>query len=403
MHRSGIRRRGPARLPTVPTVNGESSETRSFDDVVRDWWRSAGGGEGILDVPLPPATSPPTAVVEPAAGPFPAFDRGWSSSAAVGHAPPAGPGRRGVRAEEFGALADLVADPDATDVFVNGPEQVLVDRGRGPERRHAVVIDEVGLRALAVRLAAAGGRHVDEANPCVDVRLHDGIRVHVVLPPISPAGTLISIRLPRVAPLSLDDLVGGGMLDAVERDRLLDLVARRRNLLVTGAGGTGKTTLLAALLSAAPEHERIIAVEDVAELRVVHPQFVALETRQANIEGAGGVGLERLVREALRMRPDRLVLGECRGAEVRELLSALNTGHDGGAGTLHANSLHDVPARLEALGALAGMTPEALARQAVSGIDAVVHLERRGGDRRIAAIGGLVLDGRGHLVARELP
>jgi pilus assembly protein CpaF len=179
----------------------------------------------------------------------------------------------------------------------------------------------------------------------------------------------------------------------VTDERLLALVRDRTNILITGAGGSGKTTLLAALLSLAAPTERIVAIEDVAELRVDHPHFVSLEARQANLEGAGEVSLSRLLREALRMRPDRLVLGECRGAEVRELLSALNTGHDGGAGTLHANSLADVPARLEALGALAGMSEVAIARQAVSAIGAIVHLNRA--TRSVEAIGSLaVVDGR---------
>lgn len=158
-----------------------------------------------------------------------------------------------------------------------------------------------------------------------------------------------------------------------------------------------KTTLLSALLGSAPDGERIVAIEDVAELRPGHPHFVCLEARQANLEGAGGLGLARLLRESLRMRPDRLVLGECRGEEIRELLSALNTGHDGGAGTLHANSLADVPARLEALGALAGLDPWAIARQAVSAIGAVLHIERAGGMRWLAGIARFALDGAGRL------
>jgi pilus assembly protein CpaF len=162
-----------------------------------------------------------------------------------------------------------------------------------------------------------------------------------------------------------------------------------------------KTTLLSALLSAAPADERIVAIEDVAELRVEHPHFVSLEARQANIEGAGEISLQRLVREALRMRPDRLVLGECRGPEIRELLSALNTGHDGGAGTLHANSLADVAARLEALGALAGLTPEAMARQAVSAIQTVFHIVRSGARRQLEQVGHFALDDRGRLEVRE--
>ena len=287
--------------------------------------------------------------------------------------------------EVFGQLADLVADPSVTDVFANGADELWVDRGAGLLRER-VDLSEPELRALAVRLVSHGGRHVDEASPCVDVRLFDGIRVHVVLPPISPRGTLLSIRIPSDTRLTVTD------------PRLLALVEARANLLITGAGGSGKTTLLAALLSRAAPTERIVAIEDVAELRVVHPHFVSLEARQSNLEGVGEVSLARLLREALRMRPDRLVLGEVRGAEVRELLSALNTGHDGGAGTLHANSLADVPARLEALGALAGMSPAAMARQAVSAIGAVIHLERVAGVRRLAAIGTFALDARDRLV-----
>lgn len=257
--------------------------------------------------------------------------------------------------------------------------------------------DERALRALAVRLIALGGRHIDETSPCVDVRLRDGIRVHAVLPPISTTGTLLSIRIPRRERFRLGDLAASGMVSTAQADRLRLAIRRRENILVTGAAGTGKTTLLAALLAEAPPGERIVAIEDVAELRVDHPHFVSLESRQANLEGAGAIGMERLVREALRMRPDRLVLGECRGAEIRELLAALNTGHDGGAGTLHANSLADVPARVEALGALAQMSQEAVARQTVSAIGVIVHLERTAGIRRLAGIGGFALDARGRL------
>nr|WP_245867000.1 TadA family conjugal transfer-associated ATPase [Diaminobutyricimonas aerilata] len=303
----------------------------------------------------------------------------------------------------FGRLAPLVADPEVTDLFVNGGGPVWADRGSGlrpvPE---LVVSDEEG-RELAVRLMSDGGRHIDEATPCVDVRLHDGIRVHAVLPPVSTRGTLISIRLPRLERWTLDDLDAGGFFPDETRVVLDGLVERRANLLVSGAGGSGKTTLLSAILSAAAPTERIVVIEDVAELRIAHPHVVGLEARQANIEGAGEVGLARLVREALRMRPDRLVLGECRGVEVRDLLSALNTGHDGGAGTLHANSLADVPARLEALGALAGLGTEAVARQAASAIDAVLHVERTGDGRRLAGIGRLEVGDTGRLAVRSWP
>jgi pilus assembly protein CpaF len=298
--------------------------------------------------------------------------------------------------EDFAMLSSLVRDPAVTDVFVNGDGSVWFDRGAGLDRA-ALTVGLVELRDLATRLIALGGRHIDEATPCVDARLHDGIRVHAVLPPISPSGTLLSIRLPRIGVLSLADLEHAGFFEAVPLESVRPLVARRENLLITGAAGSGKTTLLSALLSAAGHSERIVAIEDVAELRLDHPHFVALEARQANLEGAGELGLTRLVREALRMRPDRLVLGECRGAEIRELLAALNTGHDGGAGTLHANSLEDVPARLEALGALAAMSPDAVARQTVSAIGTVLHLERVDGVRRLAQVGRFVLDSRDRL------
>jgi pilus assembly protein CpaF len=299
-------------------------------------------------------------------------------------------------------LESLVRDEAVTDVFVNPDGAVWADRGAGGEVVPDVVVPPAEARDLAARLIAAGGRHVDEATPCMDVRLGDGIRVHAVLPPVSPGGAVLSVRLPRVRPFTLDELDAAGCFAEVGVDRIHDLVARRANLLITGAGGSGKTTLLAALLSAAPSRERIVVVEDVAELRIAHPHVVALESRQANLDGAGGIGLDRLVRESLRMRPDRLVVGECRGAELRELLGALNTGHDGGAGTLHANSLADVPARLEALGSLAGMTVDAVARQSVSAFDALLHIERDPAGGRRTALGGFVLDRRGRLtVTRE--
>lgn len=284
-------------------------------------------------------------------------------------------------------LRPHLEDPLTTDVFVNG-SAVFVDVGNGPRPVPGVEIAESEARALAVALIAAGGRHIDESHPCVDVRLDGGVRVHAVLPPVSVSGTLVSIRVPRIDAVSLSELGRRGMFSLELAERLRMLVRDRENLLVTGAAGAGKTTLLSALLAEAGPNERILTIEDVAELRLNHPHHVRLEARQPNLEGAGGIGLARLVREALRMRPDRLVVGECRGEEIRELLSALNTGHDGGAGTVHANSLTDVPARLEALGALAGLGDQALARQVASAIGFVIHVGRdQDGTRRVAAIG----------------
>ena len=296
-------------------------------------------------------------------------------------------------------------DPLVTDVFVNGSRGMFVDRGAGTEPVPGWTASEREVRELAYELIAQGGRHVDDAHPCVDVRLRDGIRVHAVLAPIATAGTTLSIRIPRFAATTLTTLVEQGMIDHSLETVLRQAVARRANLLVSGAAGVGKTTLLSALLGEAPPTERIVTIEDVAEIALDHPHHVALESRQANLEGAGEVGLARLVREALRMKPDRLVIGECRGAEVRELLSALNTGHDGGAGTVHANSLADVATRLEALGALAGLDETALARQVTSAIEFVIHLERdEHGRRRVAAVGEFrIVEGRLFVVPKEVP
>ncbi len=299
-------------------------------------------------------------------------------------------------------FAMYLDDPSVTDLFVNGAAGLFVDRGAGAIAAREWRATEEEVRDLAVALIGLGGRHIDDASPCVDVRLEGGIRVHAVLPPIAPEGTVLSIRVPRAAVATLTDLQRTGMFDDRVRRRLDEAIGRRENLLVTGAAGAGKTTLLAALLAEAPVEERIVTIEDVAELRIRHPHHVRLEARQPNIEGAGGIGLARLVREALRMRPDRLVVGECRGEEVRELLSALNTGHDGGAGTLHANSLRDVPARLEALGALAGLDDRALARQAASAIGTVIHVERgTDGVRRVTGVGRPVVDSEGRLAIEE--
>lgn len=288
----------------------------------------------------------------------------------------------------LGPLGEYCADPRVTDVFVNGDDGLFIDRGEGTERITAWSASQKEVRDLAVALIGAGGRHLDDQSPCVDVRLASGIRIHAVLAPVSTGGTALSIRIPRIHAIDLEALAGFGAFDAPQRAWLEKLVAERANVLIAGGTGTGKTTLLSALLHAVPERERIVTIEDVAELRPRHPHHVALETRQSNLEGAGSITLARLVRESLRMRPDRLVVGECRGEEVRELLSALNTGHDGGAGTLHASGLADVPARLEALGALAGMDATALARQAVSAFTVVLHLARGAdGVRRLAHAG----------------
>lgn len=281
-----------------------------------------------------------------------------------------------------GPLAPLLSEADVTDVLVNGGE-VWVDRGHGLVRSPIKLGTRDDVRRLAQRLAAAGGRRLDDNSPCVDVRLADGTRLHAVLPPIAPDGPLLSLRTFRSRPFTLADLVAAGTFTEPAADVLAAIVAARLAYLVTGGTGSGKSTLLASLLSLVPHDERIVLVEDSAELRVVHPHAVALQARTPNVEGAGRIELRDLVRHALRMRPDRLVVGECRGAEVVDLLAALNTGHEGGAGTLHANAAVDVPARLEALGLLGGLPRPVLHAQVAAALQVGLHLRRSGGGRRV--------------------
>ncbi|MGO4956800.1 TadA family conjugal transfer-associated ATPase [Luteococcus sp. Sow4_B9] len=287
-----------------------------------------------------------------------------------------------------GPLEPLLQEPGVTDVLVNGSGQVWVDRGRGLERADLTFADDDEVRRLAVRLAAAAGRRLDEASPCVDARLPDGTRVHAVLASIAAPGTCISLRVPSRRSLTLDDWVEGGAMSRECADILQAVVDRRISYLVSGGTGSGKTTLLSSMLSLVPEGERLLVVEDSRELTPRHPHCVRLEARQPNAEGVGAVTLTHLVRQALRMRPDRLVVGEVRGAELVDLLAALNTGHEGGCGTVHANSVTDVPARLESLAALGGMGREACHAQVASAIRLVVHVRRGAeGRRRVSQIG----------------
>ncbi len=271
-------------------------------------------------------------------------------------------------------LQPLLETEGVTDVLV-GAGRSWIDRGRGLEEVHHD-LPEKQVRALAVRMAAGAGRRLDEASPVVDATLADGTRLNAVLPPLSADGTLICLRTSRRQAFTLEELVEAGTVIPPLAPVLAGLVTARASCLVTGATGTGKTTLLAALLSLVPAAQRIVCIEEASELRPNHPHVIHLQERGANVQGVGQVTMTALVRTALRMRPDRLVLGECRGPEVREVLTALNTGHEGGWATLHANAPADVPARLTALGALAGMDEATVAAQAASALDAVVHLQR---------------------------
>jgi pilus assembly protein CpaF len=286
-----------------------------------------------------------------------------------------------------GPLEVLLRRPGVTDVLVNGPNQVWADDGAGLELTGLRFPDDDAVRRLAVRLAAAAGRRLDDAAPWVDVGLPDGTRLHAVLPPVSGSGTCVSLRVLRRCSRSLAELAAAGALPADAEQLLRELVRRRLAFLVTGGTGSGKTTLLSALLGEVDPADRIVLCEDAAELTPAHPHVVRLLTRPPNVEGVGEVTLRDLVRQALRMRPDRLVVGEVRGAEVTDLLAALNTGHDGGCGTLHANRPAEVPARLEALGVAAGLGRSAVHSQAAAALAVVVHLRRSAEGRRVEELG----------------
>lgn len=306
----------------------------------------------------------------------------------------------GDSARVIAELETLMRDASVTDIVVQGDSGIWLDRGGGFER--CAPCTEALAQQLARELIGLGGRHIDIAQPAVDVRLAGGIRVHAVLAPVSTRGTSISLRIPRVSPWHLTDLTAARMLTQREEAFLRRSVAERKNILIVGATGSGKTALLAALLAEVTHQQRILTVEDVAELEIDHPHVVSLESRQANSEGRGAIKLSQLIREALRMRPDRLIVGEARGAEIRELLLAFNTGHAGGASTLHANTLADVPRRLEALGMLAGLNRETTAALVVAAFDEVLFLERHEGKRRLAGWGTFELTDKSLLRVRDV-
>jgi pilus assembly protein CpaF len=289
----------------------------------------------------------------------------------------------------LGPLEDLLADPRVEEVMVNGPERVYVERAGRIESTEVSFESEEALRNAIERILSPLGRRIDELSPMVDARLGDGSRVNVVIPPLSIDGPVVSIRrfgAKRPGPRELVDL---GTLDPGQRDLLERSVASRRSILISGGTGSGKTTLLNAISSFIGAGERVVTIEDAAELRLQQPHVVRLESRPASVEGRGEVTIRDLLRNALRMRPDRIVIGEVRGTEALDLLTALNTGHDGALSTVHANSPADAIARIETLSLMAGvgLPHEAIAEQARRGIDLVVQIERRAdGARRVTEI-----------------
>lgn len=292
-----------------------------------------------------------------------------------------------------GILEPLLCTPGVSDILVASPQEVWIDDGVGLRLTPVRFDDESAVRRLAQRLALSVGARLDDAQPWVDGVLtgvgasRSTVRLHAILAPVAAAGTCISLRMLRPASQTLATLTMSGAVTEQAGELLEKIIDARLSFLVSGGTGAGKTTLLSALLGTVPACERIICVEDAVELAPSHRHLVSLVARRPNVEGAGEVTIRQLVRQALRMRPDRIVVGEVRGAEVVDLLAALNTGHDGGAGTVHANSPGEVPARLEALGALGGLGRAALHAQLAAAVQLLLHVGRdRSGRRRLTEI-----------------
>ena len=303
-----------------------------------------------------------------------------------------------------GPLWPWLNDPKVTEILVNGPAEIWIERSGSLLRANAAFTGEDSLKRYVRRILSAQSRKVDPRDPFADIVIEEGIRFHVAVPPVCKKGVCLSIRKPPREPWSLADLEAAGAMSGGERSLLQLHVAERKNIFVSGGTSSGKTSMLSALLACVSEKERILALEDIAELRVRHPHFLSLEARPANQEGEGGIHLARLLREALRMRPDRIVIGECRGAEAMDLLLALNSGHHGSMGTIHANSPRDALHRLETLALLAAgnLGERAIRGLVLSAVNIVVHLERSSGVRKISSIAEVKGWDGGNFLLREL-
>jgi len=289
----------------------------------------------------------------------------------------------------LGPLEPLLADPTVSDILVNGPHQVYVERAGKIESTDVRFNDDAHLLNIIDRIVSKVGRRIDESMPMVDARLRDGSRVNAIIPPLAIDGAVLSIRRFGRDTLTMDDLIRLGSISPAIVDVLKAVVLARLNVMISGGTGSGKTTLLNVMSSYIPERERIITIEDSAELQLRQPHVVRLETRQVNVEGKGQITQRDLVRNSLRMRPDRIVVGEVRGAEALDMLQAMNTGHDGSLTTVHANSSRDALSRIETMVAMSGVQfpIAALRAQIASAIDVIIHMERHeDGRRRITSV-----------------
>ena len=291
-------------------------------------------------------------------------------------------------AHGLGAIERLLLDPSVTEVMVNGPNDVWMERGGRLERTDICFRSEVALREAIDRLLAAAGRRADEMSPMADARLPDGSRLNVVLPPLSDCGPTMTIRRFAAEAMSLERLLELGTVSPVQADMLRGAVADGHNILICGATGSGKSTTLAALAAEIPANERIITIEDTAELRISHPHVVALETRPVSAGGKGHVTMRDLVRNALRMRPDRLIIGEVRGGEALDMIDALATGHRGSLSTVHASSPQGAIRRVQqlALQAASGLSEESIGQRVADAIDLVALQERLEDGRRVVTV-----------------
>lgn len=293
-------------------------------------------------------------------------------------------------------LSALLSNSAVTDIVINGAAEIWFDDGHGLHRHESIWNTEADVRRFAQALVEICERRLDVLNPFVDLQLPNGMRTHIVIPPISPMGTHMSFRIPRSENVGLHSLLAHQDEQVIKR--LEHIVQSRKSFIVCGATGSGKTTLLRSLLHQVDAAERIVVIEDVQELNVQHDHVVSLQGRLPNSEHAGEVTMRQLVRQSLRMRPDRIVVGEIRGVEITDLFSALNTGHQGSAATVHANSASHVVSRLHMLGLLAGMTTDAIHSQIASALEVVIEVKRVGELRVVSEIGMLHYgdDGRTH-------
>ena len=297
----------------------------------------------------------------------------------------------------------MLSNPSTTDILVNGHKEVWIDQGKGLEKTKLTFLNEESVRSLAQRLALSTGRRLDQSQPYVDAQLSKTIRLHAVLSPIANPGTVVSLRIHRPQILSLEEFVINKTITTSQKEFLNEIIKEKKSFVICGGTGSGKTTLLNSVLSEVNKNQRIVIIEDSRELNPQHPHVVSLEGRPANIEGMGLITMKDLIKQSLRMRADRLIIGEVRGAEVIDWLSALNTGHSGSAGTIHANSIQEVIIRFESLGLMAGLSKEAIHSQLRTALNYVIHIERNSDwKRQVKAIGEFQTDSTGNCFIEEM-